>query len=199
MFFSSTRAATTSPKRRRETTPILSPIRFPSPKAFIAITWSFRCLGCFVWCGHGRKPCRFYFKVVVFMLFTAADSDDISTAIQFINKARPWIILMAIGWEYGANMLTKYLVEARENTPLTAATCIHNPFDLKEATRSFPYHMAIGKAKGFNVEKALLAKSVHDLEKTVSMSLCFAFSAPSPLSPLLMMLMVFTYMTARAL
>ena len=50
---------------------------------------------------------------------------------------------MAIGWEYGANMLTKYLSEAGENTLLIAATCIDNPFDLEEATRSSPYHMAI--------------------------------------------------------
>ncbi|KAL0004658.1 hypothetical protein SO802_012219, partial [Lithocarpus litseifolius] len=50
---------------------------------------------------------------------------------------------MAVGWEYGANMLTKYLEEARENTPLTTTTCIDNPFDLEEATRSSPYHMAI--------------------------------------------------------
>uniref|UniRef100_A0A7N2LMK1 Uncharacterized protein n=1 Tax=Quercus lobata TaxID=97700 RepID=A0A7N2LMK1_QUELO len=78
-------------------------------------------------------------------LFIAPDSDDISTAIQFINKARPWITLMVIGWEYGANMLTKYLAEARENASLTAAMCIDNPFDLEEATRSFPYHMAIGQ------------------------------------------------------
>ena len=34
-------------------------------------------------------------------------------------------------------MLMKYLAD-------TAATCIDNPFDLEEATRSFPYHMAIG-------------------------------------------------------
>ena len=51
---------------------------------------------------------------------------------------------MAIGWEHGANMLTKYLAEVGENTLLTVATCIDNPFDLEEATRSFPYHMAIG-------------------------------------------------------
>ena len=50
---------------------------------------------------------------------------------------------MVVGWEYGANMLMKYLAEAGENTPLTAATCIDNPFDLEEATRSSPYHMAI--------------------------------------------------------
>lgn len=43
---------------------------------------------------------------------------------------------MAVGWEYGANMLTKYLAEFGERTPLTAAICIDNPFDLEEATRS---------------------------------------------------------------
>ena len=41
---------------------------------------------------------------------------------------------MAVGWEYGANMLTKYLAEAGENTSLTAAMCIDSPFDLEEAT-----------------------------------------------------------------
>ncbi|KAF3439735.1 hypothetical protein FNV43_RR18013 [Rhamnella rubrinervis] len=122
-------------------------------------------------------------------LFTAADSDDICTAIQFINKARPWTSLMGVGWGYGANMLTKYLAEVGERTPLTAATCIDNPFDLEEATRSSPHHMAIdqkltgglidilrsnkalfqGRAKGFDVEKALSAKSIRDFEEAISM------------------------------
>ncbi|KAJ4958101.1 hypothetical protein NE237_025212 [Protea cynaroides] len=122
-------------------------------------------------------------------LFTAADSDDICTAIQFINSARPWTTLMSVGWGYGANMLTKYLAEVGERTPLTAATCIDNPFDLEEATRSSPYHIATdqkltsglidilrsnkelfqGRAKGFNIEKALSATSLRDFEKTISM------------------------------
>ncbi|XP_062091213.1 uncharacterized protein LOC133797351 [Humulus lupulus] len=121
-------------------------------------------------------------------LFTAADSDDISTAIQYINKARPWTTLMGVGCGYGANMLTKYLAEVGEGTPLTAAACIDNPFDLEEATRS-SHHMAVdnnlttglidilrsnkaifqGRSKGFNVEKALSAKSVRDFEKAISM------------------------------
>lgn len=50
---------------------------------------------------------------------------------------------MAIGWGYGANMLTKYLAEVGEKTPLTAATCIDNPFDLDEATRSSPYSVSL--------------------------------------------------------
>lgn len=71
--------------------------------------------------------------VMICRLFTAADSDDISTAVQFINRARPWTTLMAVGIGYGANMLTKYLAQVGEETPLTAATCLDNPFDLKMA------------------------------------------------------------------
>ncbi|CAL0330257.1 unnamed protein product [Lupinus luteus] len=122
-------------------------------------------------------------------LFTAADSDDICTAVTYIRKARPWTTLMGVGWGYGANMLTKYLAEVGETTPLTAATCIDNPFDLDEATRSSPYHIVTdqkltdglkdilqankalfqGKTKGFNVEKALLANSVREFEEAISM------------------------------
>ena len=50
---------------------------------------------------------------------------------------------MAVGWEYGANMLMKYLAKVGENTLFTAATCIDNPFDLEEATRSSLCLMAI--------------------------------------------------------
>ncbi|XP_039062772.1 uncharacterized protein LOC120207366 [Hibiscus syriacus] len=86
-------------------------------------------------------------------------------------------------------MLTKYLAEVGEKTPLTAATCIDNPFDLEEATRSTPYQIALnenltgglidilrsnkelfqGRAKGFDVEKALSAKSVRDFDEAISM------------------------------
>ncbi|KAI3430086.1 uncharacterized protein J3R85_008380 [Psidium guajava] len=122
-------------------------------------------------------------------LFTAADSDDICTAVQFISKARPWTTLMGVGWGFGANMLTKYLAEVGERTPLAAATCINNPFDLEEVTRSSAHHVGTdenltsglvdilrsnkelfqGRAKGFDVEKALVAKSVREFEKAISM------------------------------
>lgn len=52
---------------------------------------------------------------------------------------------MGVGWGYGANMLTKYLAEAGEATPLTAATCIDNPFDLEEATRSTAHNPAVDR------------------------------------------------------
>ena len=69
---------------------------------------------------------------------------------------------MAVGWEYGANMLTKYLVEAGENTPLTAATCIDNPFDLEEATRPSPYHMAIDQKLTSGLIDVLRSNKVGD-------------------------------------
>ncbi|XP_038987467.1 uncharacterized protein LOC103703320 isoform X2 [Phoenix dactylifera] len=96
---------------------------------------------------------------------------------------------MGVAWGYGANMLTKYLAEVGETTPLTAAVCIDNPFDLAEATRSFPHHIALdqkltsglidilrankelfqGKAKGFDVGKALSATSIRDFDEALSM------------------------------
>ncbi|KAJ6993507.1 hypothetical protein NC653_016596, partial [Populus alba x Populus x berolinensis] len=112
-----------------------------------------------------------------------------ASPITTASKARPWTTLMGVGWGYGANMLTKYLAEVGECTPLTAATCINNPFDLEEATRCSPYDVALdqkltgglidilqsnkeifqGRAKGFDVENALVSKSVRDFEKAISM------------------------------
>ncbi|KAI3995389.1 hypothetical protein MKX01_040505, partial [Papaver californicum] len=125
-------------------------------------------------------------------LFTAADSDDIRTAVQFINGARPGNTLMGVGWGYGANMLTKYLAEVSQRTPLTAAVCIDNPFDLEEATRSSLHHNALnqklsnglkeilksnkalfqGRTKKFDVEKALAATSLRDFDQAISMVSC---------------------------
>uniref|UniRef100_A0A7N0RFN1 Embryogenesis-associated protein EMB8 n=1 Tax=Kalanchoe fedtschenkoi TaxID=63787 RepID=A0A7N0RFN1_KALFE len=122
-------------------------------------------------------------------IFTAADSDDVCKAVQFISKMRTRTAIMGVGWGYGANMLTKYLAEAGEKTPLVAATCIDNPFDLEEVSRTT--HSRIdndqklldgfksilhsnkeifrGKTKGFDVEKAMQAGSVREFESSISM------------------------------
>ncbi|GAB2291580.1 hypothetical protein Dimus_025834 [Dionaea muscipula] len=78
-------------------------------------------------------------------LFTAADSHDVLTSVEFLNRSRPCSTLMAVGYGFGANMLTKYLAEAGESTPLAAATCIDNPFDLEEAARTASYDSAINE------------------------------------------------------
>ncbi|KAL8234764.1 hypothetical protein R6Q59_020864 [Mikania micrantha] len=118
-------------------------------------------------------------------LFTAADSDDICTTVQFIKRARPWTTFMAVGFGYGANMLTKYLAEAGEETPLTAAMCLDIPFDLEVASDHLYFdqnltsglidmlqsnkELFLGRSKGFDVEKALQAKSLKDFEEAISM------------------------------
>ncbi|GAB2219218.1 hypothetical protein Drorol1_Dr00006849 [Drosera rotundifolia] len=122
-------------------------------------------------------------------LFSAADSDDVATSIRFLSKSRPCSTLMSVGYGFGANMVTKYLAQAGERTPLTAAICIDSPFDLEEATRTAPYNGAInrkltggmidilrsnkelfqGRKMGFDVDKALSAESLRDFDKSISM------------------------------
>ncbi|GAA0145832.1 metalloprotease [Lithospermum erythrorhizon] len=102
-------------------------------------------------------------------LFTAADSDDVSTAMEYIKKARPWSTMVAVGWGYGANMLTKYLAEVGEQTPLTAATCINNPFDLEEATRCSPHHIDYDK----NLTNGLV--EILQSNKVSIIPFCFCF------------------------
>jgi predicted alpha/beta-fold hydrolase len=69
-------------------------------------------------------------------IFTAGDSSDVQIVVDFVSKSRPWTTIMAVGWGYGANMLAKYLGEVELATPVTAAVCINNPFDLEESTRA---------------------------------------------------------------
>lgn len=95
-------------------------------------------------------------------IFTAADSDDILTAIQFVSTVRPWTTMMSIGWGYGANMLTKYLADAGDSTVLTAAVCINNTFDLDEATRSFPHHITLDQKLASGLVNILQANKVVD-------------------------------------
>lgn len=68
-------------------------------------------------------------------IFTAADSDDVHLAVHHISRTRPQSTLLVIGWGFGANMLAKYLGEDSAATPVMAAVCISNPFNLEEMSR----------------------------------------------------------------
>lgn len=100
------------------------------------------------------------FVATFFRLFTAADSDDIATAVRFIKRTRPWTTLMCVGWGYGSNMLTKYLGESGEETSVTAAVCLDNPFDLDEATRSYPHCDALDQKLAHGLVDSLQANKV---------------------------------------
>ncbi|KAJ3677124.1 hypothetical protein LUZ60_002848 [Juncus effusus] len=121
-------------------------------------------------------------------LFTAADSDDVSTVVRFISTLRPWTTLVGASWGYGSNMLTNYLSEVGESTPLTSAVCIDNIFNLDESTRSASHkinldreilnglidileankELFVGKEKGFDLEKGLEAVSLREFDEAVS-------------------------------
>jgi predicted alpha/beta-fold hydrolase len=68
-------------------------------------------------------------------VFSAADSDDVRLAVKFVANSRNWATILGVGWGLGANALTTYLGKEGSYTPLTAAVCIDNPFDLTSVTR----------------------------------------------------------------
>jgi hypothetical protein len=82
---------------------------------------------------------------------------------------------MGVGWGYGANMLTKYLAEVGECTPLTAATCINNPFDLEEATRCSPYHVALDQKLTGGLIDILQSNKVDDFSELLLLLFNFLF------------------------
>lgn len=95
-----------------------------------------------------------------FRLFNAADSGDIAAAIRFIKRTRPWTTLTCVGWGFGSNMLTKYLGESGEETSVTAAVCLDNPFDLDEATSSYPHCDALDQKLAHGLVDVLQANKV---------------------------------------
>lgn len=83
---------------------------------------------------------------------------------------------MGVGWGYGANMLTKYLAEVGERTPLTAVTCIDNPFDLEEATRSSPHHIALDGKLANGLIDILRSNKVDNCFRVLFRCKCFISS-----------------------
>ncbi len=47
-----------------------------------------------------------------------------------VRTKYPASLLFAAGWSLGANILTRYLGEDGDRTPLAAAAALCNPFDL---------------------------------------------------------------------
>jgi len=62
--------------------------------------------------------------------YSASNTDDIRTVLKNIHSKYPKALLFAVGYSLGANILTKYVGEAKNNTLLTAAIAYGNPWDL---------------------------------------------------------------------
>lgn len=63
-------------------------------------------------------------------MFSAAWTNDIRVAALHIKQNNPGSHMFAVGFSLGANILTKYLGEEKENTPFVGAVSLGNPFDL---------------------------------------------------------------------
>ncbi|KAJ9084119.1 hypothetical protein DSO57_1027591 [Entomophthora muscae] len=68
-------------------------------------------------------------------LYTAGDTTDLREAIAHIRARLPNAPLFAVGYSIGANILSKYLGEVGEDTPLVGAVSVSNPFDLVWCSR----------------------------------------------------------------
>jgi len=86
-------------------------------------------------------------------------TDDYRTVFAWVSQQYNPEQLFAAGFSLGANALVKYLAEAGSDTPLTAATAISTPFDLKEGS--------VGLQRGFNriYQKYFLKTLIQKLEQ----------------------------------
>ncbi|KAJ2726666.1 hypothetical protein GGI07_000389 [Coemansia sp. Benny D115] len=66
----------------------------------------------------------------------AHDTDDLNNIVQHIRRLDPGTPLVAIGFSLGANILTRYLGETKNESPFVAAVSICCPFDLEIAGRA---------------------------------------------------------------
>lgn len=64
-------------------------------------------------------------------------SEDIGEVIDYMFSKFPFANISALGFSLGANLLTKYLGESRENR-LKQACCIGNPWDFSHLVKTIP-------------------------------------------------------------
>ncbi|RMZ52610.1 hypothetical protein APUTEX25_000729, partial [Auxenochlorella protothecoides] len=62
--------------------------------------------------------------------FSAEDTGDIRRIVAHIRNLYPQSMLLAAGWSNGGNILTRYLGEEGDATPITAAAVLCNPFNM---------------------------------------------------------------------
>lgn len=74
--------------------------------------------------------------------YSASFTEDMRNVVAHVRNRYPGSLLFAAGWSLGANIMTRYLGEEGDQTPISAAAALCNPFDLPLSDRNFQ--------KGFN-------------------------------------------------
>lgn len=69
-------------------------------------------------------------KITTRSLFTAFHTGDTREFLQRVRNHHPNKKIYAVGFSFGATMLANYLGEEGENTPLSAACTLSNPWDM---------------------------------------------------------------------
>jgi predicted alpha/beta-fold hydrolase len=90
--------------------------------------------------------------------YSASFTGDLDCVVTHVAAKYPESRIFAAGWSLGANILTRYLGEQGEQSPVEAAVAMCNPFDLTVSDDNF--------SKGFNrIYDWNLAKSLRRIYK----------------------------------
>lgn len=91
--------------------------------------------------------------VTTAQFYSASFTGDMRCVVAHVASKYPDSRIFAAGWSLGANILTRYLGEEGENTPIQAAAVMCNPFDLTKSDENF--NKGINRIYDWNLAKAL--------------------------------------------
>eukprot|EP00897_Mesotaenium_endlicherianum_P004421 jgi/Mesen1/4006/ME000211S03190 len=85
--------------------------------------------------------------------YSASYTEDLRQVVRHVATRQPLARLYAAGWSLGANILVRYLGQEGEDTPLSGAVSLCNPFDLVLADRNF--HVGFNNVYDKSLSRAL--------------------------------------------
>jgi len=132
--------------------------------------------------------------VTTAQFYSASFTGDMKCVVAHISSKYPSSRIFAAGWSLGANILTRYLGEEGDDTPIQAAAVMCNPFDLTVSDQNFTkgfnriYDWNLAKAlrriyakhhplflsavekglKAYQPERALGAKTIRDFDDAIT-------------------------------
>lgn len=94
--------------------------------------------------------------VLTAQFYSASYTGDMRNVVAHVRNRYPGSLLFAAGWSLGANIMTRYLGEEGDRTPISAAVAMCNPFNLPLSDTNFK--------KGFNkIYDINLARSLNKI------------------------------------
>lgn len=91
--------------------------------------------------------------VLTAQFYSASYTGDMRNVVAHVRNRYPSSILFAAGWSLGANIMTKYLGEEQDRTPISAAVAMCNPFNLPLSDANF--HKGFNRIYDWNLARSL--------------------------------------------